>query len=154
MAERLEFVDTGTVIGRLTVGELVRNVQEHPLFLETAVSYLKQGRLREVLCSCGVIRLISESILYTGRIQSCGCLRREIRANATEGKFRRLTIQQEKKILTGQIQLDQLKLRQLRMAFLPDEEQIAQLQTKIRSAFQKRGQLAEQAKLERSPKVK
>lgn len=154
MAERLDNIELGMTIGRIVVGELVRNVQEHSLFLETPTSYLKQGRLREILCACGTIRLVAESILLTGRIQSCGCLRREIRAGSTEKKIARMSRMKEKKNLTAEIQIDQLRLKQLKAAYLPDEAAIAQLQTKIRSAFQKRGILASQAKLERTPKVK
>jgi hypothetical protein len=69
-------VDDGQRIGRLLVGDLVRNVQSHPLFIETRASYLKHGRLRECQCDCGNQVLYSENVLSSGQIKSCGCLKR------------------------------------------------------------------------------
>lgn len=68
-------VQTGDRFGRIVVGELVRNVQEHPLFIETRISYLRHGRLRECKCDCGTLILYSENVLSSGQIKSCGCLK-------------------------------------------------------------------------------
>lgn len=112
----------GLRIGRIEVIELVYNVQDHELYNETPISYLQQGRLHEVLCDCGRRRLISESILASGRIQSCGCLRKEIRMKATEKKAKRLhkeSIKKENKIA---IKLEQTRLRTLQLSTDPQKD--------------------------------
>lgn len=75
-------IDEGQKFGILTVGPLVRGVQDHPLFITTPQSYLQHGRLRECVCDCGVIILYSENVLSSGQIRSCGCIRRKRREEA------------------------------------------------------------------------
>ncbi len=127
----------GTVCGRLTLGPLVRWVQDHPLFLTTPHSYLRQGRLREVTCSCGEMRLLSESVLVSKRVQSCGCLQREIRSNRANHKLLRTQIEYNKQITTGKIRLEQLRLKTLQLQQVPlrDEKAIEECGAEIRRLF-------------------
>lgn len=137
------FVSEGTLIGRITVGELVRNVQTHPLYVETPVSYLQQGRLREVYCSCGQVRLVSESILATGRVQSCGCLRQEIRQAASQGKLERLKKKAAKRANNDAIRYEQEQLRILQRApiHIRDEKAIEECGKRLRSLFARKALL-------------
>ena len=82
MRNSLASVETGQRVGLLTVGDLVLNVQNHPLFIETQASYLKHGRLRECRCDCSNLVLYSENILRAGHVKSCGCLRLKRQMNA------------------------------------------------------------------------
>lgn len=137
------FITDGTRIGRITVGNLVRDIQAHPLYEITPVSYLKQGRLREVHCDCGADRLVAESILATGRLQSCGCLRQEMRMQARQRGVDNL----QKKAEKARIQLDiqilqaQLKLEMGRHPSFRDELKIDQLASQLRSLIARKGVL-------------
>ncbi len=130
-------ITEGMTIGRLTVYGLVRNIQEHPLYVETPLSYLRQGRLRECVCDCGFIKLICESALSTGRIMSCGCLKAEIRAKSALEAVTRL----EKKALRSQInnaiKIEQVRLKSLQMVNVHyrDEKAIDACGTRLRSLF-------------------
>lgn len=141
-------IQTGMAVGRLTVGELVRYVQDHPLFLETKPSYLQQGRLRECTCKCGNIRLIAESILASGRIQSCGCLRQEIRAAAANKGISRMVLKEDRKYVTGQIRIEQARLKALQLAPVTtrDEKAISECSERLRGLFRKRGLLTSKSR--------
>lgn len=146
-------INTGLRIGRLCVGDLVRFVQTHPLFLETPTSYLQQGRLRECACDCGQVRLFAESILATGRIQSCGCLRQEIRAAAAEGKLKRLQVKGAQTSNTVQIQIEQQRLKGLKMIQVPfrDEFAIEECSKRLRQLYAQRASLTKRLKLVTTP---
>lgn len=137
------FITDGTVIGRLTVGDLIRDVSSHPLYPETAQSYLKQGRLREVHCECGTVRLVAESILATGRLQSCGCLRTEIRNAARQQGIDNLKKKAEKSQCTWDIQIAQAELKRLQAvpAQNRDEKAIDEIASKLRKLFAKKALL-------------
>ncbi len=130
---------TGLQLGMLTVGDLVRFVQDHPLFLETPISYLQQGRLREVLCECGTIRLISESILATGRLKSCGCYRQSLREKASQHRFQKVEKQATRKILVEKIRIAQAQLVALKSApsHAQNKEHIAECSKVIKHLMRK-----------------
>lgn len=88
--------------GLITVGELVFNVQQHPLYLTTAQSYLQHGRLRECMCDCGEMVLYSENVLSSGQIKSCGCARLKYREKLSEERESR----EEKRKRLRQIRCD------------------------------------------------
>lgn len=134
-------IETGMRLGRLFIGDLVRHVQEHPLYLETPVSYLQQGRLRECICDCSNMRLIAEAILATGRVKSCGCLRQEIRAKASQKKVGRLEVKAAKANLLHRIKIEQAKLQALKMqpVYTRDEEAILECAARIRQLFSQQG---------------
>jgi hypothetical protein len=138
------FILEGLEIGRLTVGDLVTDVRNHPLYPETAQSYLKQGRLREVHCKCGSVRLIAESILSTGRVQSCGCLRREMRAAAREEGIKNLRKKADKAQCTFDIQIAQAELRAelAKDVRTRDEKKVDEIAARIRRLFSKKAQLS------------
>lgn len=73
-------------MGTLTVGELVRDLKNHPLYHETPTSYLSQYKLWECHCDCGNVKLFSENVLSAGELRSCGCLRMKMRQEAWERK--------------------------------------------------------------------
>lgn len=137
------FVTDGTVIGRLTVGDLVRFVRDHILYPETPISYLRQGRLREVHCECGTVRLVSESILATGRLQSCGCLRYEMRNQAQQDKITRMEKESQRRQVILDIKIAQAKLKQLQFVRVPmrDEKAIEECGALLRKLFARKGQL-------------
>lgn len=135
-------ISTGMRLGLLQIGDLVLNVQEHPLFSETPISYLQQGKLRACACDCGRVRLFAESILAANRLRSCGCVRAKIRQGAAEGKLDRMTRAVRKQQVTQALQLEQQKLRILQMAPIPrDEKSILECAMKIRSLYAQRRNL-------------
>lgn len=138
------FIIDGLKIGRVTVGDLVRDVRNHPLYIQTPQSYLHQGRLREVYCDCGEVRLISESILATGRIQSCGCLRKELIDQARLEKLAKSEKQHLKKQLIAQIKYEQHKLKVLQAVRVPlrDEKAIDEAAKTLRSLFARKSALS------------
>lgn len=135
-------VVSGIRIGRLTIGELAHWVKEHPAYELTPISYLRQGRLRECFCDCGEIRLISETHLATGRIKSCGCLRRERKELGLKKKVSKIEMEMEQARLTGQLRMEQAKLAQQRAALVKDEDRIAEHVTRIREILQQKTNLA------------
>lgn len=145
------FITEGTQIGRLTVGPYVQWLQNHPLFLTTPKSYLKQGKLREVKCACGQSRLIAESILSTGRIQSCGCLRAELREQAAGLREEYFRLKQQQKQLTFEIKEAQRKLKTLQNTPVPfrNEKEIEECGAKIRQLFQASGEVDRKLKVKR-----
>lgn len=149
-------VDAGVRIGRLLIGELVRFVQDHELFYLTPTSYLQQGRLRECVCDCGQRRLISESILATGRLQSCGCLRAEIRSSASMSKVKRLQDKAEQTNLQLQIQIEQAKMRALTMTPVPyrDEKECQKTIEILRQLYLQKGALTRRLNLQKDSKSK
>lgn len=74
------FVHEGITIGQLTILDRVPFPGRHELYYDTPFSYLKQGHLWEVVCTCGNHKLYSEWVLSRGSIKSCGCLRRKKQA--------------------------------------------------------------------------
>ncbi len=152
MAEPKYNFEIGQRFGRLVAGDLVRFVQEHELFHETPVSYLQQGRLRECLCDCGQRRLISESILASGRIQSCGCLRQDQRAKAAERKIKNLNLKLAKSTNLASIQIEQTRLRSLKMTsvYSRDEKAIADCAARLRKLFTERASIKNLMKVEKA----
>lgn len=134
------FITDGIQIGRLLVGDLIRDVRSHPLYELTPTSYLQQGRLREVHCKCGQVRLVAESILSTGRMQSCGCLRHEMRMAAKEQSVKNLQKKAERARVTLDIQVLQAELRLELAKQLPirDEKKIDEIAKKLRGLFAKK----------------
>lgn len=110
------FISEGTVIGRLYIGPVVANVKSHELLEYTPPSYLRQGRLHEVICDCGNRKLISESILASGRVKSCGCLGKEINAYNKAGNYAREKLKLEKKQNLYSIRFAQAQLKNARLA--------------------------------------
>lgn len=137
-------INFGVRIGRLEIGDLVFNVQEHSLFEETPKSYLQQGRLREVICDCGTHRLISESILASGRVRSCGCLRQEIHMRSSEAKIDRLRKKAAIHANNNNIKIEQLKLKTLQLApvYMRDEKKIEDCSIRIKKLFAQKALLA------------
>jgi hypothetical protein len=135
------FIIAGLRIGRLTVGELVRDVIHHPCYLETPTSYLKQGRLREVTCDCGQMRLISESILATNRVQSCGCLRQEIRQKSTQGKISRMQQKADRDANKHAIKIEQARLQALKLERPKNDQAIEECGARLRSLFARKAVL-------------
>lgn len=137
------FIFSGCRLGRLTIGDLVGDVRSHELYASTPPSYLRQGRLREVVCDCGERRLISESILASGRLKSCGCLRHELRQRAQTLKIERLRKQAERMEVTMQIKIEQAKLRKLMSApiHLRDEKSIDECAKNLRKLFARKAVL-------------
>ncbi len=133
----------GAIVGKLTVGDLIRDLRNHPLFDETPKSYLHQGRLRECHCECGIIRLLPEAILASGRLQSCGCYRYEVRMKAQKDKIDRLKRKAEKQYLVSQIKYEQARLRHLQVVRVPmrDEKAITECGAILRSLFARKNQL-------------
>lgn len=140
MSRIQEEINTGLRIGKLLVGDLVRNVQQHELFEETPISYLQQGRLREVVCDCGKRRLIAESILATGRIKSCGCLRASMISGASNRKLEKLQVKADKALVTSTLAVEQQKLKMLQKVQVParDEKAIQECMARIRSLIARR----------------
>jgi len=94
-----ELLHPGYQIGLLTLVELVRNLQGHKLYATTPVSYMKQGRVWECKCQCGNSVLYSENALTSGRLKSCGCVKKgksqkafDLREEATQRKVKARTI--------------------------------------------------------------
>ena len=137
---------SGLRIDRLTIGELVRHVQTHPLFIETPVSYLQQGRLREAVCDCGKVRLIAESILASGRLKSCGCLRKEIRQRTAQKKLNKTQRQGQRKIVAQQLKMEQAQLAVLKSASHRDDQAIEESGEKIRELIKLHATLARKPK--------
>jgi len=135
--ERLS-ISSGTKIGRLTIGDLVRWVTEHPLYEATPVSYLRQGRLWECLCECGETKLISEAHLSTGRIKSCGCLRRERKELGLRKRLNKVEQKIRSQQLTKEIIVEQFKLKQLQISFVKDENAIKETTQRIRDLIQQK----------------
>lgn len=137
------FITDGTVVGRLTVGDLVRDISTHPLYELTPISYLRQGRLREVHCECGEVRLVAESILSTGRLQSCGCLRTELRMAARERGVANLQKKAEKARVRLDIQIlqAQLRLELAKDVRTRDEKKVDRLASELRKLFARKGVL-------------
>lgn len=131
----------GLRIGRLEVGDLVYNVREHELYLTTPFSYLQQGRLYQVLCDCGQSRLISESILASGRIQSCGCLRQELRVKSSQAKVERLRKEATKIANNNNIKIEQARLKSLQLTPIRDEKAIEECGAKLRKLFAQKATL-------------
>lgn len=126
------FVAEGSLVGRLSVGPLVYNVREHPLYTETPISYIKQGRLHECTCSCGQVKLIAERVLETGRVQSCGCLKLERSRMAEIRKQTSSLTAEARKQLTQEIKSEQKRLKYYLSQFAPDQERITQIREKIK----------------------
>lgn len=103
-------INPGLRIGLLTVGDLVRNVQSHPLFPEIKVSYLRQGRLRECICDCGKEVLYSEAALACGRVKSCGCLRQARWDRKAQDASQLNTVKKDILEIRGEIQSAKLGL--------------------------------------------
>lgn len=91
-ANSLDHFEVGMEIGRLTVRERVRDIIHHPSYPDTKTSYLNQGKIHECACTCGRIVLLSEAILRSNRIQSCGCLRQENNQKSWVKKQKRLLL--------------------------------------------------------------
>jgi hypothetical protein len=104
-------ISTGTKYGFLTIGDLVHDVVSHPLYLTTPPSYVHQGALRECQCDCGMIVLYSENALVSGRLKSCGCLRRKRNAKAMQESLDRDQVRANKKEITFRIAQLQHRLR-------------------------------------------
>jgi hypothetical protein len=138
------FITDGTEIGRLAVGELVRDVRNHPLTNDTSASYVRQGRLRECHCSCGVDRLIPESALATGRIQSCGCLRREMLDKARLDNLANVERRHLKSQIIAQIRYEQKRLKILQAVHVPlrNEKAIQEAMSSLRSLLARKGALS------------
>jgi hypothetical protein len=128
---------TGMLLGRLTIGELVKDIRHHPLFVETPFGYVSQGKLRECQCVCGKTKLLSEAILRTGRIQSCGCLRAEVLEGRNREKNQNLRDAQDRKYIISQIKLEQriLKAHQMADSRVRDEKTIQDTAAKIRNLY-------------------
>lgn len=143
-----EIIEAGRRLGRLVVVELVKRASSHDLFEETSLGYLRQGRLWEIQCDCGTRRLISESALSTGRIKSCGCLRRQIRENSNYARVRKLTLSAAKANNARQIRIEQARLRALKFAPASREnnEAIRLCAEKIRGLFAEREELTKTKK--------
>lgn len=114
------YIIEGLCIGRLVIGLSVSNIRDHILYIETPLSYINQGKLRECFCNpelggCGRSKLIPERVLATGRVKSCGCLREQIRLNAIDSKVKRAGFTREKSQLTASIKEEQIKLRAAQM---------------------------------------
>lgn len=144
MEKEKRLIVTGERLGRLTIGDLVRDVQNHELFLITPMSYTKQGRLREVYCDCGQTRLVAESILATGRLQSCGCLRAEIRSKCAEGKMERMRIKQRRQAINSEIKIQQVRLKSLQIqpVVIRDEKAIDDCSAYLRRLFAQKASLS------------
>jgi hypothetical protein len=147
MKSRKEII-TNSKLGRLTIGELVRYVQEHELFIETPQSYLQHGRLRECTCECGNIKLISEYALNTGRVKSCGCLRQSLRVSAADKRLEKMKLVGKKSQVSNQIRIEQARLKTLKLQPIPyrDENAIEECATNLRSLFGQRGILTQKVR--------
>lgn len=113
MRNRSNFVEEGQKLGILTVGQLVYDVQSHPLFISTPKSYLQHGRLRECLCECGVVKLFSENVIATGQLRSCGCRRQRTREIAHTERAGRLAKKAKLRDLVNQIKTTQEQIHLL-----------------------------------------
>ena len=127
----------GAKIGRLSLGPIVYMVRDHPLLLITPKSYLRQGRLREVTCECGNQRLIAESVLVTGRVMSCGCLRAEIREQARQKFLDKDNIKLQQRLLTAELKSEQARLKYYLSLSVKDHEKIEECSEKVRNLFKK-----------------
>ena len=106
----------GKKTGQILIGSLVRDVQNHDLYLLTPQSYLQHGRLRECYCDCGQVVLYSEYILSSGEIKSCGCLRKRKQESAFVIRVEREKLKAERKSLDQQIRAKQHELKILHSA--------------------------------------
>lgn len=134
----------GQKVFKLTVGPLVFDVQNHPLYLTTPPSYVQQGQLRECLCECGQYVLYSEAALLAGRIRSCGCLKRKMledRCSQREDKDLKSSLRRDIKHLISQAQhrlkTIQAKPSSLRTKSLNQEE--SWLAERLRKLFALKG---------------
>ena len=126
------------MVGRLSIGPLVFNVREHPLFTETPISYVKQGRLRECICACGQVRLIAERVLEAGRIQSCGCLKQERSRLAKIRKQTSSLTAEAKKQITQEIKIDQKRLKYYLAQTPVDTGRVFQIREKLKTLMLQR----------------
>lgn len=90
-------------IGLLVVGDRVKDLKHHPLRYETKESYFRQGVVRECYCECGKVILLSEAIIRTGRVKSCGCLKQKNAQRAWEKKQRLLDLKKKVKDYKGHL---------------------------------------------------
>lgn len=128
----------GGKIGRLSIGPIVYDIRNHPLFVETNISYIRQGRLRECYCDCGSVKLIAERILETGRVLSCGCFKREKSAQKVLRDQAEVDSAEARKRLTREIRSAQYSLRWHQAQPLKDENKIEQIGTRIRELILKK----------------
>lgn len=128
-------VFSGVKIGILSVGELVTDIKNHPLYYDTRASYLTHWRVRECLCDCGVVKLYSENALSSGHIQSCGCLRMRMRQESWERKQAKALKKEKRKDLKHRISMltDKISLLQLAPTHLRNHLKIDQLAKEKRS---------------------
>ncbi len=131
-------ITEGCSVGRLSVGQLVFNIRYHPLFEETPISYIRQGRLRECTCACGKVKLISEKSLESGRVLSCGCLKREKSIIAAQNRLKHVNNSEEKKRIVQEIRSEQARLAYYRIQNPRDEQKIDLILARIRELMLKR----------------
>lgn len=134
-------VHPGVKIGRLTVGELVPGVKTHPCYETTPISYLRQGRLRECVCDCGEVRLVSETHLATGKIKSCGCLKKERKALSERQQISKLELKLQNDRIMGQLRMEQGRLKGYQNALVKDERKIAECAARIRELISQKASL-------------
>jgi len=151
MQKKKLFISDGMRVGILTVGELVYNVQEHPLFYLTKQSYLQHGRLRECRCDCGQTVLYSENALQSGTLKSCGCLREKRRSEAFQNRISNEKKRIHRMEITQRIRAAQLRLKTLQSApehlrNTPENNMaISQLATELRKLFAMKGRVNRKA---------
>jgi len=137
------FVIEGAVIGRLTIGEWVRDVQSHPLYLDesTKPGYLTHGRVMICHCSCGNTKLVSASILTTGRVKSCGCLQLERRSQLHLQNIKTQKDAVDRQYVITQLRLEQRLLKQLQIAdvLIRNDLAIQECASRIRNLIKMRG---------------
>lgn len=111
MRKEVISISDGTKYHFLTVGPIVFDVCSHPLYLTTPISYVAQGAVRECTCECGNQVLYSENALVSGRVKSCGCLRKARNEKAHQEKLVRDSFKLVKKEILLAIQQAQQELR-------------------------------------------
>lgn len=87
-------LEPGMKVGRLTVGDHVAYPKTHELWEETKKIHRLRGNLHECICDCGKFVLYSYEALSKGKVQSCGCLRREILEEAKRFRMEKDEVKQ------------------------------------------------------------
>lgn len=134
MSNQKPLIFPGMKIGLLEVGDLVRNVKDHPLYPETPLSYIAHWRLFECHCECGAVKLISENALSGGKVKSCGCIRARQRQEAWERRQSKAQRKQHKREISFRLScaMDKLSLLRLAPPGLRDETKIEEIGVEIR----------------------
>lgn len=109
-------ISPGSKIGILEVGDLVRDVKNHPLYPDTPLSYISHWRLFECHCQCGTVRLYSENVLVNGHVKSCGCIRAKLRQEAYVKKQKKAEKAQHKREIKFRLACARDKLALLMLA--------------------------------------